>query len=657
LGQCNLAEGKIAFEPLKGKVPYKSLRAMVPVLLGKQMHIPSNVSPDDDGGGGIEDVQQQSNQEALTLPQNMPPLPQLPEVAAAWDQLSKNTQAVAAKNPAVKGTLLEAVDAIQKLMDANDVAAAQQKMTELKAMIPPLPATPMPPLPRPPAPQSLPAAQAKFVLDQSSAKALLAQAQAITSDGLPGQLKTLITELPATTAAMNAAAGKAEWDKASAALKTMVDKSTQLVDGKKKNDEAKKKFQTDYAAVKQELDAAWTAKPADVDVPLRQKQAQLVQAVKDIRTAFTANDWVAAADLLGRTTPELKKFTAAQTAQNARAAFDTTVNDTRKAALTDAKDAIADALALPEDTSALDGVRDAASTVDALGKSLRLEQILAKANKIDQDWKAALSGGEANAMTAVLADLDACILLIDQYQTDHKENGDKDDRAKFAASQSIREHLEGIKKGTAGLAEVMRYVASVENAGNDGAVKAAAVLVRLLKKPTSDEVKAMLDRRHQQIAARLLNPGDDEERQRQIARMLGGNKEKEFFTTRLARIQDTLDKADGVTTVTKAMQKAKATYEGASNVVFSAVGRGDYLAAASLLPWLKQAAEYLLATDARVRAEAGQRADRREKARQAFSKAGSKPEIGRIAKFDEWRCPSFLRASGEKRSYGRDRGR
>jgi hypothetical protein len=203
----------------------------------------------------------------------------------------------------------------------------------------------------------------------------------------------------------------------------------------------------------------------------------------------------------------------------------------------------------------------------------------------------------------------------------------------------------------------MRYVASVENAGNDGAVKAAAVLVRLLKKPTSDEVKAMLDRRHQQIAARLLNPGDDEERQRQIARMLGGNKEKEFFTTRLARIQDTLDKADGVTTVTKAMQKAKATYEGASNVVFSAVGRGDYLAAASLLPWLKQAAEYLLATDARVRAEAGQRADRREKARQAFSKAGSKPEIGRIAKFDEWRCPSFLRASGEKRSYGRDRGR
>jgi hypothetical protein len=632
LGHCNLAEGKVAFEPLKGKVPYKSLRVTVPLLLGKQMHIPSNVSPDDDGAGGIDDVEAPANLEMPVVTENMPPIPPLPDVRAAWEQLSKTTQGVIANHPAMKGSLLQAADAIQKLIDANDLVAAAKKMTDLRAMMPPaVPATGMPPLPPTP-PKPLPAGQAKFTLDHSNAKALLTQAQAIAPETLPGSLKALIPEMTSATTAMNVASGKGEWDKASAALKTLVEKATQLVEGNKKNEEAKKKFQADYAAIKQELDNAWAAKPGDMDVPLQQKQAQLVQAVKDIRTTFTANDWVNAAELLIKITPELKKFTAAKTTRDTRAAFDTQVNNTRNTALAEAQDAIADALALPEDTSALDGVRDAATKVDALGKSRGLEQILARADKVDQDWKAALTSGKATDMRNVITDIDACIVLIDQYQTDHKAKGDKDDRAKFAASQSIREHLEGIKTGTAGLVEVMKYIASVENAGQGGPAKAAAVLVKLLKKPASAEVKAILEQRHQRIAAKLVQPGDNEERQREIARVLGGNKEEEFFTSRLALIQDAVDKADAITTITKPVQKAKAGYDSARSVVFSAAARGDYLTAGTALSWLKQNADYLVATNARVQAEADVRADRSEKARQAFQKAGSKAEIERIAK-------------------------
>jgi hypothetical protein len=149
LGTCNLEEGKVAFEPLKGKVPYRLLKVSVPLFLGKPMYIPSTADAESDTDEGIEDA----DDPAVAKPSEAPPPPPMPgaNLEPTWSQLLKDYQAAASANPARKGELDRAAAGIPDLIKANNVKEASARMATLRAMLDaPPPARPVAPPPPPP---------------------------------------------------------------------------------------------------------------------------------------------------------------------------------------------------------------------------------------------------------------------------------------------------------------------------------------------------------------------------------------------------------------------------------------------------------------------------------------------------------------------------
>ena len=193
LGTCRLEQGKVAFDPVKGKVPYNTLKVSVPLLLGKMLFIPPNASPEDDTDDAIEIENEADDNATEDKPSNgdgkpkstipvPPPQPQTSPLAGAWSKLSRDTQAAIAANPARKDALTRAAAGIAELLNSNP-AEAKKRMDALSALLT------SPPTGQPDA-ASIKAAWGKLVPNIKLAdNAALTQAAADASKQIPELMK------------------------------------------------------------------------------------------------------------------------------------------------------------------------------------------------------------------------------------------------------------------------------------------------------------------------------------------------------------------------------------------------------------------------------------------------------------------------------------
>ena len=468
-----------------------------------------------------------------------------------------------------------------------------------------------------------------FEKEYAKVQSQLQAALAIPPAELAANLQPIQQELQKAADAVTAQITKTDWLMAEMGIDDVKDPLKDLLEGKRDQDLARRDYLNAHAKLWAKVE--WVQQqepspPTPVD-GLRQACLDAYDAMAAQATALEyADASLALADVVAKTDAYVKAHADAEVARA------TKVGNAKAAALADTADDVAGAKALPADTAATHAVRNAATATDALAKSKELQDMINDATKIDDAWKKAVLLGVPGPMAAVTIDINGCLEKCRKYQAEYEGAAAGNDKAKFDVADMLRSHLEAVKQGLDGLAPAMKYVGSVENAGEEGAAKAAAVLVKLLKNAQSPEAKKMLVARYDEIAARLSKPGDNLDRQREIARVLGGDKEKAFFDAQYALLLPNIQAADSITTVTKETEKARAEYKKAKSIVDSAAARGDYAVAMSALPKLAQAGPFLLDINNRVWEEADERSDRRNKANEAYKKAASKDEIEEIAK-------------------------
>src|ERR1035441_6931004 len=157
-GTCGLKEDRIAFEATTGTVPYKLLKASLPLLLGKAVWVPTGMENEGEEGEAEETAppppapQAQAPgappppQAAAAPPAQSPGAPPLSaaSLTGAWTKLVKDVQAYAAAHPERKADLFRDLTAIGALLKANQAAEAKPKMDKLQAALDAPPAPPPP---------------------------------------------------------------------------------------------------------------------------------------------------------------------------------------------------------------------------------------------------------------------------------------------------------------------------------------------------------------------------------------------------------------------------------------------------------------------------------------------------------------------------------
>lgn len=147
-GTCKLEEGKVAFEPIKGKVPYNQLKTAIPLFLGKLLYIPPTASPEDEADEEIEqdEDEREEPQAATAKPASTPPAPppQGPNLTSGWNALVKEMQAAVAAAPTRKEVLQALSAGIPDLINANKVQEATARMEAVRRSLaaPPPPQAP-----------------------------------------------------------------------------------------------------------------------------------------------------------------------------------------------------------------------------------------------------------------------------------------------------------------------------------------------------------------------------------------------------------------------------------------------------------------------------------------------------------------------------------
>ena len=149
-GVCGIQEGKIAFAPAQGKVPYNLLKTSVPLLLGKMVHMPSGIDADAD-----EEVP------AAPPPPPPPAAPPPPAKSAGpgryarlnadWKQYSQVANQRMSEDSAQNASLTEAMAGIPDMLRSGQLAEAEKRLEQLRVTLK-IPAAPPPPPPAPPAP-------------------------------------------------------------------------------------------------------------------------------------------------------------------------------------------------------------------------------------------------------------------------------------------------------------------------------------------------------------------------------------------------------------------------------------------------------------------------------------------------------------------------
>lgn len=121
-GVCGLREGKIAFDPAQGKVPYALMAKSVPLLLGKMVHMPSGVAPD---------ARVEEDEEAP----NPPPQGRTGQLTDAWKRLSQQAAQRVAAHPAERAAISQAAGGIAGLLQAGNLEEARKRMARLQAVL------------------------------------------------------------------------------------------------------------------------------------------------------------------------------------------------------------------------------------------------------------------------------------------------------------------------------------------------------------------------------------------------------------------------------------------------------------------------------------------------------------------------------------------
>ena len=156
-GTCGLKEDRIAFEATTGTVPYKALKASLPLLLGKAVWVPTGTENEGEEGEAEETAppppapQAQSPGAPPPSPPPLPPpqatpaappaqAPGTPPLTAAsltgpWTKLVKDVQAFAAAHPERKADLFRDLTATGALLKANQAAEAKAKMDKMQATL------------------------------------------------------------------------------------------------------------------------------------------------------------------------------------------------------------------------------------------------------------------------------------------------------------------------------------------------------------------------------------------------------------------------------------------------------------------------------------------------------------------------------------------
>ena len=151
-GLCGLEGGKIAFEPSKGKVPYKPLRTSVPLLFGKMLYIPPTASEEDEGEEVENDESPATSASAgAAAPAPQPPSPETTgpnyaQLNAAWKELIPKIQEAAAADPARKAALQSLAAPIPDMLRSGQLSEARLRIEKLKELVR-IPAAPPPPPP------------------------------------------------------------------------------------------------------------------------------------------------------------------------------------------------------------------------------------------------------------------------------------------------------------------------------------------------------------------------------------------------------------------------------------------------------------------------------------------------------------------------------
>ena len=150
MGACYLESNKVSFEPSKGKVPYRHLKASLPLYFGKPVFIPSNANEDDEADGEFE--QEEEEQHPKTS-QGVPTAPQpqaTPDLSMAWLKLQGEMREAITANPARKDPLVQASQGMGELIKAGNADAVRQKMDAIHKLLagpPPTSTTPQAPKP------------------------------------------------------------------------------------------------------------------------------------------------------------------------------------------------------------------------------------------------------------------------------------------------------------------------------------------------------------------------------------------------------------------------------------------------------------------------------------------------------------------------------
>ena len=128
-GTCGLQEGKIAFEPAQGKVPYALLKTSIPLWTGKPLHIPAGEDVDHDAGDAA-------------VPAPPPPPggapaagPNSAQLTAGWKQLSQQANERMAAVPAQRAALTQAMAGIPEMLQSGHLPEARKHLEQLQALL------------------------------------------------------------------------------------------------------------------------------------------------------------------------------------------------------------------------------------------------------------------------------------------------------------------------------------------------------------------------------------------------------------------------------------------------------------------------------------------------------------------------------------------
>ena len=127
-GTCELEGNKIAFAAVEGKVPYAVLIKIVPLLLGKMVHISSGVDPESEGGEASPAPPPPAAGNASTPGRYA-------QLNAQWKQLAQQASQEDGSESSSARLPTKAMAGIPEMLQGGKLAEARQRLEQLQVML------------------------------------------------------------------------------------------------------------------------------------------------------------------------------------------------------------------------------------------------------------------------------------------------------------------------------------------------------------------------------------------------------------------------------------------------------------------------------------------------------------------------------------------